>query len=97
MSVRTTRIPFDNIVKFGQQTMMNHKLFNVSWILSRFCNYDCSYCWPYAHSKKVDHRPLDVYKKQWMKLKTKHEAMALIVFISVLVEENLQHTKDFCL
>ena len=60
VSVRTTRIPFDNIVKFGQQTMMNHKLFNVSWILSRFCNYDCSYCWPYAHSKKVDHRPLDV-------------------------------------
>lgn len=70
MSVHTTRIPFDNIVQFGQKTMLNEKVFNVSWILSRFCNYDCSYCWPYAHSKKVDHRPLEVYKKTMDEIKT---------------------------
>ena len=62
MSVNITNIPFDNIVRFGQQTMLDRKLFNVSWILGRFCNYNCSYCWPYAHSKNVDHRPLQVYK-----------------------------------
>jgi len=55
-------IPFKNIVQFGQQTMLDSKLFSVSWILSRFCNYNCSYCWPYAHSKKSDHRPLEQYK-----------------------------------
>ena len=63
VSVPTTKIPFHDIIQFGQRTMIWKNLFNVSWILSRFCNYDCSYCWPYAHSKKVDHRPLEVYKK----------------------------------
>ena len=43
--------------------MLEKDLFNVSWILSRFCNYNCSYCWPYAHSSKPDHRPLEQYKK----------------------------------
>ena len=56
-------IPFKNIVEFGQQTMLDNKLFSVSWILSRFCNYNCSYCWPYAHSNKADHRPLEQYKQ----------------------------------
>ena len=56
-------IPFNKIVKFGQSTMLEKDLFNVSWILSRFCNYNCSYCWPYAHSNKPDHRPLEQYKK----------------------------------
>lgn len=61
--VNTTKIPFDNIIQFGQKTMMSRKLFNVSWILSRFCNYACSYCWPYAHSKQIDHRPIEIYTK----------------------------------
>lgn len=55
-------IPFDKIVRFGQQTMLSSPLFSVSWILGRFCNYNCSYCWPYARSDKVDHRDLAVYK-----------------------------------
>lgn len=74
VSMNTTRIPFDNIVKFGQSTMLENNLFNVSWILSRFCNYNCSYCWPYAHSKKVDHRPLEVYKKTMDEIKTQARA-----------------------
>ena len=55
-------IPFQNIVQFGQQTMLDRPLFNVSWILGRFCNYKCSYCWPYARTDVPDHQPLEVYK-----------------------------------
>ena len=57
-----TDIPFSQIIKFGQQTMLDRPLFNVSWILGRFCNYKCSYCWPYARSDVPDHQSLDVYK-----------------------------------
>ena len=74
MSVNITNIPFDNIVRFGQQTMLDRKLFNVSWILGRFCNYNCSYCWPYAHSKNVDHRPLQVYKNTIDEIKSQARA-----------------------
>jgi len=56
------KIPFDNIVRFGQRTMLTDPLFSISWILGRFCNYKCSYCWPYARSDKVDHLDLDLYK-----------------------------------
>jgi organic radical activating enzyme len=56
------QIPFEQIIRFGQQTMLDRPLFSTSWILGRFCNYNCSYCWPYARSDKVDHQPLDVYK-----------------------------------
>ena len=55
------KIPFNNIVKLGQRTMLENNLFSVSWILGRFCNYNCSYCWPYARSSKVDHRQFEVY------------------------------------
>jgi len=55
-------IPFEKITKFGQQTMLDRPLFNVSWILGRFCNYKCSYCWPYARSDTMDYQTLEVYK-----------------------------------
>ena len=35
-------------------------MFTVSWLLGRFCNYRCSYCWPYARSDKKDHRPTEL-------------------------------------
>jgi organic radical activating enzyme len=54
-------IPFDKITYFGQQTMLDRPLFNTSWILGRFCNYKCSYCWPYARSDKMDYQPFEVY------------------------------------
>jgi len=57
-----TDIPFNNIVRFGQRTMLTKPLFSTSWILGRFCNYNCSYCWPYARSDQIDHQPLEVYK-----------------------------------
>ena len=57
-----TAIPFDKIIRFGQQTMLDRPLFSVSWILGRFCNYKCSYCWPYARSDQLDYQSLDAYK-----------------------------------
>ena len=62
MTVNFQDIPFHNIVKFGQRTMLNRPLFSTSWILGRFCNYNCSYCWPYARSNQIDHQSIDVYK-----------------------------------
>ena len=56
-----SQIPFDTIIKFGQQTMLDSRLFSVSWILGRFCNYKCNYCWPYARSDEPDHQQLQVY------------------------------------
>jgi hypothetical protein len=56
-------IPWNDITSFGQKTMLDNPLFSVSWILGRFCNYNCSYCWPYARSDKVDHYDLELYKK----------------------------------
>lgn len=57
------KIPWTNITEFGQKTLLNTNLFTVSWILARFCNYNCSYCWPYARSSKPDHQSLEVYLK----------------------------------
>lgn len=55
-------IPFYEIVRFGQKNMLERPLFSVSWILGRFCNYSCSYCWPYARSSTPDHQSLELYK-----------------------------------
>ena len=54
------KIPFNDIVSVGQRTMIHRDLFTVSWLLGRFCNYSCSYCWPYASSRKKDHRSIDL-------------------------------------
>lgn len=55
-------IPLNEIKSFGQQTLLDNPRFNVSWILGRFCNYKCSYCWPYARSDIQDYQTLEVYK-----------------------------------
>lgn len=62
MTTNFQEIPFQNITRFGQRTMLSKPLFAVSWILGRFCNYNCSYCWPYARSDKPDHQELETYK-----------------------------------
>lgn len=72
-SLRMTKtfkdIPFEHIVKFGQRTMLSKPLFSVSWILGRFCNYKCSYCWPYARNDKPDHFDIELYKRTVDKIK----------------------------
>lgn len=40
--------------------MLQRDLFVVSWILGRYCNYKCSYCWPYASGRVRDHRPTEL-------------------------------------
>ena len=55
-----TKIPFDDIVSVGQRTLLYRDIFTVSWLLGRFCNYRCSYCWPYARSDRKDHRPTEL-------------------------------------
>jgi MoaA/NifB/PqqE/SkfB family radical SAM enzyme len=55
-----TKIPLDKIVKVGQISLIYRDLFTVSWLLGRYCNYNCSYCWPHARSDTKDHRPFDL-------------------------------------
>lgn len=55
-----TAIPFNDIVEVGQRTLLYRDIFTVSWLLGRFCNYRCSYCWPYARSDRKDHRPTEL-------------------------------------
>ena len=55
-----TQIPFDDITRFGQRTLLYRDIFCVSWLLGRFCNYKCSYCWPYARSDTKDYRPYEL-------------------------------------
>jgi len=55
-----TKIPFDDLVRVGQRNMLYRDLFTVSWLLGRFCNYQCSYCWTHGRSNKHDHRPTDM-------------------------------------
>lgn len=62
-------IPWKKIIRFGQQSMLETDLFNVSWILGRFCNYKCSYCWPYARTDKPDYGDLEVYKNTVFEIK----------------------------
>ena len=57
---RFDQIPFKDIVRVGQITLLERDLFCVSWLLGRFCNYKCSYCWPYARSDKKDHRSTEL-------------------------------------
>jgi organic radical activating enzyme len=55
-----TKVPFNDIVRFGTRGMLYRDLFTVSWLLGRFCNYRCSYCWPYARSDSKDFRPTEL-------------------------------------
>lgn len=69
-----TQIPFSDIQKVGQRSLLNGDLFVVSWLLGRFCNYKCSYCWPYARSDTKDHRPLEVILRTFDEIKRQARA-----------------------
>ena len=62
-------IPFKDIERLGQASLLHRDLFCVSWLLGRFCNYKCSYCWPYARSSIKDHRPLSLLIKTMAEIK----------------------------
>ena len=73
-------IPFDDITSFGQQTMLDRNVFNISWILGRFCNYNCSYCWPYARSDKIDYQDHSLYINSINKIKQQARANGFNAF-----------------
>jgi organic radical activating enzyme len=54
-------IPWTDITEFGQKTLLKSHLFTVSWITTRYCNYECSYCWPHARSSTPDAKPTELY------------------------------------
>lgn len=56
-------IPFDQCVKVGNKHYLRENWFSVNWLLGRYCNYNCSYCWPYAHTRKKDHRDINTIKR----------------------------------
>jgi molybdenum cofactor biosynthesis enzyme MoaA len=58
-----TKIPFDRVVHLGQIRMLDTDLFTVSWLLGRYCNYKCSYCWTHGRSDKKDHRSTELCLK----------------------------------
>jgi len=64
-----TQIPFKDITSLGQRSLLYRDIFNVSWLLGRYCNYNCSYCWPYARSDQRDHRSLPVLTKAMDRIK----------------------------
>lgn len=80
MTINFQNIPFQKIVRFGQRTMLDRPLFSTSWILGRFCNYKCSYCWPYARSDKQDYQPLEVYKRTVDQIKSQARANGFTQF-----------------
>ena len=53
-------IPFDQMVKVGHRQYLKEDWFSVNWLFGRYCNYECSYCWPYAHTKTKDFRSFDL-------------------------------------
>ena len=67
-------IPWDNITSLGQKTLLKSHLFTVSWILARFCNYNCKYCWPYARCSTPDHQDLEIYLNTLDSIKTQARA-----------------------
>ena len=69
-----SQIPFDKIKRLGQRSLLYRDLFNVSWLLGRYCNYTCSYCWPYARSDEKDHRPLPLLKSTMDEIKKQAQA-----------------------
>jgi len=61
--MKFSNIDFDTIIKVGNSAYFYNDIFNVNWLLGRYCNYSCSYCWDYAHTKVKDHRPIGVIKE----------------------------------
>jgi len=55
-----TKIPFDKLTRVGIRSMLYRDMFTVSWLLGRFCNYHCSYCWAHGRSDTKDHRSTEL-------------------------------------
>lgn len=63
------KIPFEDVERVGQRSLLYRDMFCVSWLLGRYCNFKCSYCWPYARSDKKDHRPTELVLRTLAEIK----------------------------
>ena len=88
-------IPFDDLTSVGQRTLLHRDIFTVSWLLGRFCNYRCSYCWPYARSDRKDHRPTELCLKTIDSIKEQARANGFNSFhFSLSGGESFHHYLD---
>lgn len=55
--------------RFVGQVMSDPTHFMVNYSIGNFCNYDCSYCWPWTKSGKDPHRRFDYHIAFFDKLK----------------------------
>ena len=73
-------IPWDDIVRVETNFINKIEPFTIAWVLGRFCNYSCSYCYDFAHSDKVDHFSLQVYKDTVSEIKRQSRQNGLNAF-----------------
>lgn len=51
----------NDFISLGSNAFTKNKLASCTWILNRYCNYSCSYCWPHAHQQQKDFMSEDTY------------------------------------
>jgi MoaA/NifB/PqqE/SkfB family radical SAM enzyme len=51
-----TKIPLGKIVESHDISLHYNQIFKIHWVMSYFCNYNCSYCWPDSRHKIPDKR-----------------------------------------
>ena len=59
-------IDIDDVIVAGDVQYSNSDTFIINWQLGVFCNYNCSYCWPGAHSNKYDYKNDIIYYNKIM-------------------------------
>jgi organic radical activating enzyme len=78
--VAPSDIPWQNIDHLGHRDLLRRNLFSVSWILGRFCNYRCSYCWPHGRSDTKDYRATSLILSTMSEIKRQARANGLDAF-----------------
>jgi sulfatase maturation enzyme AslB (radical SAM superfamily) len=72
-------IDINKVVMAGDVLYSNSDTFIINWQLGVFCNYNCSYCWPGAHSNKYDYKKLSEYM------------LYIDQFVDIALENNLSN------
>ena len=69
-------------MKNYDKLILKYKHFNIDWLLSTICNYNCSYCAPVLHDGKHKFIDINLAKNLLIKLSEKHKDKKLIFIIS---------------
>jgi organic radical activating enzyme len=54
-------IPLQKIIKSRDIQLYYNNIFKIHWVMSYFCNYNCSYCWPDSKHKIKETRSEDQF------------------------------------